>query len=1002
MPKPKASSVQEKSKNVTKKLMRTSGSAFETLYKNLNEHQKEAVDTIDGPVMVVAGPGTGKTQVLALRTANILRKTQMRPSNILCLTFSKSGATAMRDRLRSIIGSDAYSITIDTIHGFCNNLIVSHPQIFENWSSLNQISDVERYREVNKIIDQILPHSKLLNLKSPYSRTKEILARISQLKREGVVGDDTLEEVADAYDQQMSAKSREGTKAHEKNVLQAIKFREFLRIFHAYQAMLNATSRYDYEDMILYVLDALKENDFLLAGLQERYQYILVDEAQDLNGAQFAFINLITDDPTGDNLPNLFIVGDDDQAIYRFQGANVLNLLSFHERFPDAPVIPLTVSYRSSQDILTAASTLIENNTDRLMGSIDGLEKNLQSGRKSGGAPPALLLAASDMAEPWLVADLLEERLKEGMDPNDIAVITQTNRELNDMYDVLTARGIPSKLSGKLDLLSHPLIEQTIAILKAVHTPEDSAALASALSCECFACHPADLAELFSMRREQNATLLSQLLRIDTDDIPFRNTEALLHARDVLLALHQKKEQRTVVSTVEHLYRNTGLLDTYKKGDMDVIDFAAGQEFFDRIKARASEYPSFTFEALMSDLEFYGNPDYSDVRLSYDLPHLTENGVELMTAHRSKGLEFETVILTNFREGHWDKRRNPPSISIPEDLLFSWEKEEKRLHQQNDERRVAYVAFTRAKRELIFTAPLERTTGDSMKSVSVSGFFAEAGDLPEQKRDVRDPGSMSTLLSEPSRSFDAEFETFLKRKIEHFSLSPTALHHFLEDPLLFLDVDLLEKPQAKEPHFAYGNAVHHVLAKWALSVQEGNPLSKDTILEEFTKHVREREILTEKQRERLLYLGEESLPRYIDTNLQPPYPVIHRVEFPITTRLGDIPIKGKLDRIDLLEPNSAACIVTDFKTGKPKTEKQIMEYGYHRQLVFYALLIEHGYPQLSPQEFVLDFLGEGSEEGVRRVFEVTSGEKKELSDLISKVWEKILALDFTPLEISSV
>ena len=971
---------------------------FDAEYARLNEAQKKAVDTIDGPVMVVAGPGTGKTQVLALRTAKILKSTQMNPWNVLCLTFSKSGATAMRSRLREVIGSDAYGVTVNTIHGFCNDIIMSHPSVFEDWSSLTQISDVERYRSLNKIIDQLLPDMVLVNPKSPYTRSRDILGRISQLKREGVTQRPQLLEIADSYDTVMASKSKEGTKAHQRNVLTAKKFREFIDIFDLYQQMLKSSGRYDYEDMILNVTEAMDQEDWLLASLQERYQYVLVDEFQDTNGAQYAFIDLLTKDPTGDESPNFFVVGDDDQAIYRFQGANLTNILSFRDHYPKAPVIALTQSYRCTQPILDAAESLISKNTERLVGKIENLDKHLVAALQEDGEPPQMHFAASDMAEPWIIADMVDKRLSEGLDPNDIAIIVQTNRELLPLYDVFKAREIPVVLSGKLDLLEHPLVERTLAILKAVHEPRDDHLLSSALASSCFSCHPADLSVLYALKRERKCTLLECSLLVETEDFNLRLQEAFISARDIILDLHHKKDQRTVVETLEHIYRDCNLLGDIKSGLLDVIDFAAAQEFFDRIKNRAYEQPHFTFEVFLNDIEYYSDANYSDLRLTYDLPHLTESGVQMMTAHKSKGLEFHTVIITNFREGHWDKRRNPPSVAIPEDLLFGWEKDQKTFEKNQDERRVSFVAMTRAKRELLFTCPLQLTTGDSTKTVSPSGFFAEAGELPEVHTEVKDPKQMSTLLSVPPREFDAEFTAFLQKRIEHFALSPTALNHFLEDPLVFLEVDLLQKPQAKEPHFAYGNAVHHVLAKWADSISDGEPMELDAMLSTFDDHLVRRELLTKKELERLTHLGHETLKRYIASHLQPPYPNVHKVEYPISTHLGDIPIKGKLDRIDLMEPNSRKAIVTDYKTGKPKTEKQIVDYGYYRQLVFYDLLIRNGYSMIDPQEFRLEFVGEGAEDPITRSFEISEDDRTELSQLISVVWQKILALDFTPIE----
>ena len=985
---PKATATQKKSKGVSSKL-------FDALYAKLNKSQKKAVDTIEGPVMVVAGPGTGKTHTVALRTANILKKTQMRPSNILCLTFSVNAATEMRERLRSLIGPDAYGVTIKNFHAFCNELIQEYPAVFDDWSAMEQISDVERTREVNKIIDQLLPDIKLVNRKSPYLRTRQIISRISQLKREGKTDKDQLNKIADEYESAMNSKSKEGTKAHEKNLLSARKFREFLEVFFRYQEMLKKTQRYDYEDMILYVTQALEEEDWLLSGLQERYMYVLVDEFQDTNGAQYRLVELLTSFDNVDHEPNLFVVGDDDQAIYRFQGANLANILSFRDRFPSAPVITLAESFRCTQNILDSAGSLIEKNTERLVGKVDGLNKDLKSASGKEGPEINLVFSESDMTEPWCIAEMLQAKLKEGMNPEDIAVLDQTNKELQPIYEVLKASEIPVQMTGKVDLFSHTAVQQAISILRAVQSPKNSANLAGALGCECFGCHPADLGRAYMINYKSDLTLFEVLLLMDEDpDLELVRKDELMGAFFFILDLHNKLQSRTVIDTLEVLLRDSGLI-----GLDDPLEFAVLQEFFDRIKQRAYEEPSFSFESFLDDLSYYENPDYKDLRLSYSLPHLTESGINLMTAHQSKGLEFKTVIIPNFREGHWDKRRNPSSVSMPEDLLFGWEKDQRVFEKNQDERRVAYVAMTRAKEEVIFTCPKELTSGDKSREVSPSSFFAEAGDLNEKMHKLSDPESASLLLHTPDRDLDAEMKAFLKERLEDFALSVTALNHFLADPQMFLEIDLLRVPQAKKPSLVYGNAVHEAMKKWGLSAQKGSPLSSNEFVAEFKKYLDEREILTESERGGLKKVGEEALPRYYSQKLSEGHPFIYKVEYDVRSYLDDIPLKGKIDRIDLAAPDSSIATVIDFKTGVPKSEKQIRDDGdYFRQLTFYALLLECKGGPLEPQEFILEFIGENSDHPVTRSFTISQTDIDELKDVVRKVWEKITELDFTPVE----
>lgn len=979
--------------------------SFETEYARLNEAQRQAVDQIEGPVMVVAGPGTGKTQVLSLRVANILKNTQVSPRNILCLTFTVSGATAMRERLRSLIGPAAYGVTINTIHGFCNDVIAQYPQVFDAFSSLEQISDVEQVRSMNAIIDSVMPDLELVNRKNPHARTRDILARVSQVKKEGVTVE-RLRSVADEYESVMENKSKEGTKAHEKDMAAAQKFRDFVLLYEKYQEMLLRTQRYDYDDMVLNALKAFTDEDWLLLNLQERYLYVLVDEFQDLNGAQFSVIESLIRPRTPEDKPNIFVVGDDDQAIYRFQGANLENILSFRDRFPDALTVALTVSYRCTQQILDAAGRLIGCNTERLVGTIDGLSKDLISGSSVTGTEPLLLHSPSDTAEPWLIADRIEDALQNGIQPSEIAILVQTNRELKPIYDVLEAREIPVQMDGKVSLLDQSPVLQTISVLHAVRDPYDNPHFCAALSSKGLGCKPADLGRLFHESRKRQESVYGLLLSLDDPAsdlvlLPWNDRDALLHARDILQELNQQLSNRTIVETLEHILKQCGLLPNVDAGEpVQPVQFAALQSFFAYVRDRNYEQKNvFGLDHLLDDLTLFEAGE-NGLRLQYAVPHLAQEGVQLLSAHQSKGLEFDMVILPNFRDGHWDKRRHPPSVSIPEDLLFGWQSDQRSYEQSQDERRVTYVAITRARHTLIFTCPDALTSGGTKpRAVSPSGFFVEAGPLPDEQGILRHPERASTLLYEVLPDMDEQFKAFLRERLQDFSLSVTALNHFLENPRIFLERDLLQMPDIKSESLIFGNAVHTALKKWGMRMQEHRQSGKIEFLQDFQTFLEEREIMTKNVRENLLRHGHEILPRYFDERLVDQQPYVSKIEFPIQIHMDDIPLKGTIDRIDLEKPDSVNAIIIDYKTGRPKTEKQVRDDGdYFRQLVFYALLLEQGLPILRPVKYVLDFVGEGTDHPITREFVVSDAEKYELRSLIALVWSKIINLDFTPID----
>jgi DNA helicase-2/ATP-dependent DNA helicase PcrA len=1005
---PKGATVSAKKETINGGTRTSAPKIFESEYNKLNEAQRKAVDTIEGPVMVIAGPGTGKTQTLAMRVANILKKTQMRPSNILCLTFSVSGATAMRDRLRLLIGADAYGVTVSTIHGFCQSIIANHPSVFEEWSAKEQIGDMEKYQELNNIIDDLVGSSKLLNPKDPYGRDADILSRISQIKREGKTVED-LKKVLKEFEGQMHEKNERARtdSGRKKNLLAVEKFADFIEIFKRYQEMLAKKGRYDYDDMILFALRALQENDWLLAGLQERYQYVLVDEAQDTNGAQWKVIETLTTYPL-DHEPNLFVVGDDDQAIYRFQGANLRNMLSFHERFPKAPVIPLTVSYRSTQVILDAAQSLIEKNEERLVGKISGLNKDLRAFTQVEGTAPQLLRAASDSAEHWLIADILQERIEQGIAPQDIAVLTQTNAELFPIYDILRAREIPVILHGKADLLGHPLVAEALAMFQALVHLRSNSDVISALAVTAFHCHPADLSRLALLSREQKKDVQDVLLDLERSDAPFLRKDALIAARDAVLDLAHKVDNRTVLNTVE------GVLAAVSRGDAkDPLDLAAIEAFFHYAKAQCLNIPTLSFRGFLKELEFFADPQYGQARLTYEIPHLVTEGVQLMTAHQSKGLEFHTVLLTNFRDGHWDKRRKPSGVSIPEDLLFGWDTDQKKFEQHQDERRVAFVAMTRAERELLFLCPQELSVGQKHKPLSPSAFFAEAGTLPEASASLKQPEEASLLLLHPVRELDAEMQAYVRERLENFALSATSLTRFLRDPQEFLRIDLLGQPEhfdeATTRSLGYGSAIHWALREWGTAVQRGENFDEKQMIEAFRWYLAERTILTEQQRKDLDQLGSIALPRYYSERLNETKPILYSLERDYRARLGDIALKGKIDRIDQLSKDSGHVLVIDYKTGAAKSEREIRggldigeisrtdEGDKFRQMAFYSLLLEQGDPMITPMAYALEFIGERGEDPERVELSVSDQEKDQLRSLIKDVWAKIQNLDFSPL-----
>ncbi|HNJ96243.1 MAG TPA: ATP-dependent helicase, partial [Ferruginibacter sp.] len=357
---------------------------FEEEYQKLNEAQRRAVDTIDGPVMVIAGPGTGKTQILAARIGKILLDTDALPENILCLTYTDAGTIAMRKRLLQFIGADAYKVHIYTFHAFCNDVIQDNLPLFEK-TSLDPISELESIQLFKTLIDAFPKNHPLKRYRGDvYFEINNLRNLFSAMKKEGwqphYISQKIDEYMADLpnrdeYIAKRAVKEfKKGdvrTDKIEEEKEKMEKLRAAVHEFDQYQELMRRRNRYDFDDMINWVIRAFEENRNLLSAYQEKFQYVLVDEYQDTSGIQNRLVHLLINYW---DKPNVFVVGDDDQSIYRFQGANVENMLGFATAYTkDLLTVVLTNNYRSTQPILDISKTLIGSNKERLVEKIDGL-----------------------------------------------------------------------------------------------------------------------------------------------------------------------------------------------------------------------------------------------------------------------------------------------------------------------------------------------------------------------------------------------------------------------------------------------------------------------------------------------------------------------------------------------------------------------------------------------------------------------------------------------------
>lgn len=980
---------------------------FKNQYKKLNPEQKEAVDTIEGPVMVVAGPGTGKTQILTLRIANILLKTQINPENILALTFSDSAARQMRARLTEIIGTPAYRVTITTFHSFANSIIQGYPEEFEDLLSAQSITEVEQI----EVIEKILAENEFTLIKpfgDPLYYIKKILDAINDLKKEGIDPQKfkkSLEEsktdwenIPDLYHEKGRYKGEmKGKYADQKRDIE--KNQELLLAYELYEKQLRTEKKYDFNDMLIEVIKVLEKNKRLLLLLQEKYQYFLVDEHQDSNAAQNKLVEILA---SFYETPNLFVVGDEKQAIFRFQGASLENFFYFKKLYPDAKLINLTQNYRSQQIILDASHSVIEKNlTANIL-----FETVIKLQSQKGMSPAKIKLFKSDtfFEEFQGVASEIKKKVDSGTKLSEIAILGRNNKDLLEIQTILDHYEIPSSLVSDNDLLTNKAIQKIILFLRVVLDPLNEANLVKAMHIDSLKIDPFDIYRLLAQSKKDRINLLDKIISLKKKEAKNLGLESFSEIQ--LFLKNLKIWQKTSINLgIEKLFVSifeTSGLKAQIVGDYET--FSKVNNLFELIKEKVYQNPNYSLEDF---LKFLDITILHNLQIRGKSQVFESETVKLMTAHKSKGLEFDEVFIIQAFDGHWgNKRKFGASFKLP------WEKLGIKVSlnedENEDERRLFYVAMTRARKNVFISFSNLALDG---KEQLPSQFISEINPELIEEIDIKtDKKIEEIILSEfIPKPISAKNAQVIKQLFMERGLSVTALSNFLECPWKWFFRNLLLLPDSKTMSLIFGSAIHIALNNYLKSLEAGKGNEKILMLS-FIKAL-DREYLTEIEKKRLINQGEKVLQNFYQ-NVGKHWQ---------KGMIGEMSIKGvKLQdglilngRIDLIEPvgKENLVIIHDFKTGKPKPRRQIdgsnpaAKYNYFRQLAFYKLLLDKHKQSLRSKDLrnnfykvnsgSIDFI-EADEKGKihSEVFDISESDVLALEKEVISVGNQILNLDF--------
>ncbi|MCA6449642.1 MAG: ATP-dependent helicase [Chitinophagaceae bacterium] len=1003
---------------------------FEKIYANLNEQQRIAVDTIEGPVMVIAGPGTGKTQILGARIGKILLDTDTQAENILCLTYTDAGAVAMRKRLLGFIGPDAYKVNIYTFHAFCNDIIQENLSLFEK-TVLDPISDLEKIDLFKQLIDGFPKNHPLKRYRGDvYFEINNLQQLFSTMKREGWTPayinqkiDEYLASIPtrDEFVYQRAYKQFKAGDLKENKIEEVKEKMEKLRAavneFDRFQKLMRSRNRYDFDDMINWVIRAFEENKTLLARYQEQFLYILVDEYQDTSGTQNRLVELLI---SYWEQPNVFVVGDDDQSIYRFQGANVENMEAFAQRYEeDLLAVVLKDNYRSTQPILDISKTLIDRNEERLVKKINGLTKNLTAANQlinQLSHKPVITEYETQRQEMIHITLAVEKLLAQGVEPGLISIIYKENKYGEDLSQYFAQRNIPVYSKRHLNILEIPLAKKIILLLEylaAEHDVPDGGdeMLFEILHFDWFRIAPVEIAKLTTAVADrkfgQNKTSLRKLLheKVNTPPRELFSQAAptgMKLASDAIEKLLADVSNTTLVNLVENCIRDAGVLNSIMLSPDKHWHLQVLTGLFDFIKEEARRNPNLTLDQLVNIFMLMEKEG-----LSLPLVQISgsEKGVNLLTAHGSKGLEFEHVFLAGCNAASWEKKRKPGGgYSFP-DTMFSSQPKQK---EEEELRRLFYVALTRARLHLHISYSRFRNDG---KDLEPSMFIAEIQDthaLPVEKilldKDVLSEFAMVQFAAAQAPEIDRSEAEFVTQLLDKFVMNVTALNNYLKCPLQFYFQNLVRVPSGKSEATEFGSAVHHALHKLFEKMQQTEQFpGKEEFILDFEWYMnRNRESFTKEQFARRIEYGQEVLGNYYNQYISSWNKVVVVERTIRNIVVQGVPLKGKLDK---LEFNGKDVNVVDYKTGdidkakdklKPPHDRDPNGGDYWRQAVFYKILVDH-YEQKNwtavSTEF--DFIEPDKKKQYRKEKILIRPEDiTTVTEQIKTVWQKIQDRDF--------
>lgn len=916
--------------------------------KKLNQKQKEAVCHGEGPVLIVAGAGTGKTTVITSRLAYLIRQKQAKPEEVLAVTFTEKTAEEMEERVDKLLPYGYLDLWVSTFHALARRILEEHgleiglPIDFKlldetaGWLLMRQ--NLEKFN-----LDYYRP------LANPTSFIRALINHFSRCKDQAIYPEDYLK-----YAQKLKGEEKQ-------------KINEVARAYQAYQNLLLENNFLDFGDLINYCLKLFEKRPEILKEYQKKFKYILVDEFQDTNWNQYQLIKLLA---TPKN--NLMVVADDDQAIYRFRGASFGNIVQFRKDFPLAKQIVLIENYRSSQNILDLAYQFIQQNNPRRLEVIEKINKKLMAAKEKSGQIEHLHLKTQQQQIQAVInkiVELIKKDKQAGF--NDFAVLTRTNKDANIFSLALERAGLPYQFMARCGLYSKPVILDIIAYFKLLDNYHESASVYRLLNLPFLKITPDDLARITQYSHKKALSLYQALQELN---LIAEISPAAMETINWILNLIKKHSELASRKNTGEVFvaflHHSGYLEFLAKEDKPE-PLKHLNQFYDKIKTFEENNLDGRLRNFMAQLELELESGEQG-KLTFD----AETGPEMirvMTVHAAKGLGFKYVFLVDLVDKKFPSTDRRELIEIPAALIKDIIPEGD-VHLE-EERRLFYVAMTRAKNGLFFASADDY---GGVQKKKLSRFLIELGYQKPTKQAKISLAVADTINKEPLPKASQNKKEALP---SHFSF--TQLRAFSVCPYQYRFAHLLKVPTRGRASFSYGKTIHNVLERF---LKENNKRKQtlNQLLKIYKGQWLDEWYESPRQKEEYYGVGERALKKFFaDFKENKPEIVIINgrpaLEQNFNLKINGSTFIGKIDRIDKA---GEGVELIDYKTG---AFKQKLSSDDKQQLLIYQMACEEIF-KLKPEKLTYYYLDEGEKVSFL-------GTEKDLAEQKQKMLEQIKAIE---------